>query len=106
MPGFVADGPVSLINATHPEFRESFRYFGVPSQHPCRLERMVVSQAKLGDWSHSLSCATRAGYDGIITPVQLDIGPTVRTAFTIVNVGSGHHLQRSSTSEETILLAP
>lgn len=39
VPGFVgAQTPVTVCRTTHPGFRESMRLFGVPSNHPSRLE--------------------------------------------------------------------
>ncbi len=42
-PGFVSQTePVTIAALTHPDFRESLRYLGVPPASPVRLERFLV----------------------------------------------------------------
>ena len=43
-PGFAGSSqPVTICATTHSQFLESMRLFGVPANHPCRLENHGIN---------------------------------------------------------------
>ena len=80
--------PITIVNASHPDFRESFRHFGVPSAHACRLEKTISTLKNVTSAWKGWTITLRK-----IQPLELH----KRYVYTIQNTATGEFLFHTGT---------
>ena len=62
LPGFVGlQTTVTIARVTHPDFHTSYRLFGIPTDHPCRLENHKGLKASATEWHITLDRISSRG---------------------------------------------
>ena len=134
IPGFVGTTlPLTLCRTTHPHFLESMRLFGVPENHPSRLERhglagfigqewyiVLHSHSPLGVSRYQLLCAGNTKLalglvSGSMIPtlVPTDNGidtwnilPAYPFGWDFVHANTGHRLEVGDAMGTSVSLSP